>query len=187
MSSTRRSGRAAIIALAVGLAITCDAARAATVNAQLREPGVVWRSDGQAAAPQQLTMRNVAKSFAPELLFVPVGSTIQFPNDDPFYHSIYSLSSADPFDIGFYDTGPGKIVTFAMPGGLAVTCHIHAHMHATIIVVDGPVQQSLGSVRFDGVPQGSFVLHAWSLALGERTTTVRVPAQSANVTLRDPL
>ncbi len=186
LSDRRRHALATVLAL--GLAATAsDAASGATVHAQLRAPGAAWLSDGKPDAPRQATMRNVDKSFVPDILVVPVGSTILFPNDDPFYHSIYSLSKADPFDIGFYDTGPGKIVPFTTAGVVLVSCHIHASMRATILVVDGPEQQSAGAVRFDDVPGGTFVLHAWSEALGERTTTVQVNSAKANVTLPDAL
>jgi len=65
---------------------------AATVVGRLAEPGVVWVSDPAAVHPIAAEMRNVGKTFVPSLVAVPVGSTIRFPNDDPFFHSIYSAS-----------------------------------------------------------------------------------------------
>jgi len=186
LSDCRRRTHATVLSLGLA-AIVCDAANGATVHAQLRGPGTAWLSDGKPDAPRQATMRNVDKSFVPDMVVVPVGSTILFPNEDPFYHSIYSLSKADPFDIGFYDTGPGKVVPFNAAGVVVVSCHIHAFMHATILVVDGPERQSSGTVRFDGVPRGTFVLHAWSETLGERTTMVQVASEKADVTLPDAL
>ena len=124
------------------------------------------------------------KAFHPSLLVIPVGGKVEFPNEDPFFHSIYSTSPADPFDIGFYDTGPGKEVPFPNAGIIDVHCHIHASMHATIIVADGPYAQSAnGAYTLSGVPAGKYELHAWDLAHGDRTMTIDVPNEAADLTI----
>ena len=118
------------------------AASAATIHGAT-DADVVWVSAPKAAPkPIEGVLTNQNRSFIPPLIVIPVGSTMRFPNEDPFFHSIYSTSPADPFDIGFYDTGPGKTVPFPNPGIIDVHCHIHASMHATIIVADGPYAQS---------------------------------------------
>ncbi len=122
-------------------------------------------------------MRNTHKAFVPDVVVITAGSSVRFPNDDAFFHSIYSESSPDPFDIGFYDNGPGKLVTFPKSGVIAVRCHIHGTMHAAIIVVDGPWAQThapgeaytLGNVR-----PGNHVLHMWSPDAGEKTAPVHL-------------
>jgi plastocyanin len=146
---------------------------------------VVWVSAPKAAPkPVDATTTNKDRSFIPPLTVIPVGSTIRFPNEDPFFHSIYSTSPADPFDIGFYDTGPGKEVPFPNAGIIDVHCHIHASMHATIIVADGPYAQSAnGTYALTGVPAGKYELHAWDLAHGERTMTIDVPNEGADLTI----
>ena len=129
-------------------------------------------------------MRNKEKAFVPDVLVVPVGSSVRFPNEDPFFHSIYSDSKIDPFDIGYYGPGPGKSVLFAQPGVIAVHCHIHASMHATIVVTDGPFATSEGGrYEIDGVPPGKHALHAWDPTHGERTLSIVVPANDATVTM----
>jgi hypothetical protein len=89
---------------------------------------------------------------------------VAFPNDDAFYHSVYSVSPSNPFDIGLYDTGPGKLVTFDNPGIVDVRCHVHGSMHATIVVVDGPyvVTTRPGDTYKLDVPRGRHVLHVWT-------------------------
>ena len=147
---------------------------------------VLWISAPKAApkALNEVVVTNKNRSFIPPLTVIPAGSTLRFPNEDPFFHSIYSTSPADPFDIGFYDTGPGKIVSFPNPGIIDVHCHIHASMHATIIVTDGPYALSTnGNYTLAGVPAGKYALHAWSLTEGERTMTVDVPTENAELTL----
>lgn len=162
-------------------------AAGATIVGQLYEPGVVWVTDASAIHPTTEEMRNTGKAFVPQLLVVPVGSTVRFPNDDPFFHSIFSASDADPFDIGFYPSGPGKEETFEHPGVLDVRCHIHALMHANIVVVDGPFAQTDSTFALTHVDPGERVVHAWSLSRGYRTATVRIREPDGAVSLRRSL
>ncbi len=159
-------------------------AAAATVHGAT-DADVVWVSAPKAAPkPIEATLTNKDRTFIPPLTVIPVGSTVRFPNEDPFFHSIYSTSPADPFDIGFYDTGPGKEVPFPNAGIIDVHCHIHASMHATIIVADGPYAiSSNGTYALSGVPAGKYVLHAWDLAHGERLRTIDVANDGADITL----
>ncbi len=151
-------------------------ALAAQYSGALPEPGVVWVSDGsKPAALPEAQMRNAGKAFVPDLLVITAGTPVRFPNDDPFFHSIYSQSGPDPFDIGFYDQGPGKVVEFPLPGVTLVRCHVHGSMHATIIVVDGPwAQTHAPGERYvlTNVRSGSHVLHVWTAADGEKTERI---------------
>lgn len=174
--------RSAIAALAA--CVMPIAASAGTVHGST-DAAIVWVSapDAIPNAPEA-QMRNHYRTFQPPYIVIPVGGTIRFPNDDPFYHSIYSNSTADPFDIGYYGPGPGKVVTFSKPGVIDVHCHIHAAMHANIIVADGPYTvASGGTYTLANVPAGNHALHAWDPVHGERTMNVTVPAASADVTL----
>ncbi len=160
------------------LAARAVPAAASEYRGTLPQPGVVWLSDDSKPAPlAESTMRNDHKSFDPDLLVITAGSSVRFPNDDPFFHSIYSESGPDPFDIGFYDTGPGKVVEFPAPGVVRVRCHVHGSMHATIIVVDGPWAQTHApgdAYVLANVRPGSHVLHTWTLNDGEKTLRVRI-------------
>jgi hypothetical protein len=96
---------------------------------------------------------------------VPAGASVRFPNDDEFYHSVYSISPSNPFDLGLYDNGPGKTVEFDTPGIVEVRCHVHGSMHATIVVVDGPfvtTTQPNERYELDGIARGPHVLHVWT-------------------------
>ncbi|GAC1299947.1 MAG: hypothetical protein NVSMB19_05470 [Vulcanimicrobiaceae bacterium] len=176
-----KHGRTALAAV-VCAALAAAPARAATVSGAVTSSSIVWIAGPIGRIPLQ-EMRNVRKTFAPELIVVPVGGTIRFPNDDPFFHSIYSGSDADPFDIGFYETGPGKDVTFEHPGVLEIRCHIHASMHGTIVVVDGPFVRADGAFSFGKVAPGYTTVSAWNAVDGTRTQRVRVTKGSARVTL----
>lgn len=176
----------AALALGAGLVLSrlaaCGGAEAATVTGSVSSASIVWIAGPIPKTPVQ-EMRNSNKTFVPELIVVPIGGTVRFPNDDPFFHSIYSGSDADPFDIGFYEMGPGKDVTFDRAGVLDVRCHIHASMHATIVVVDGPYLRTEGAFSFGNVAAGDVALSAWNAADGLRTQRVRVKKGNATIAL----
>jgi len=80
----------------------------------------------------RLVQRN--KSFEPHLLVVPVGSVVAFPNHDPFFHNVFSLSQAQSFDLGSYPQGQTRKVTFNKEGKIHVECAIHPEMRMVIEV-----------------------------------------------------
>lgn len=169
--------RAAVAVLSLSLAPL--GAEAATFSGALPSPGIVWITGvAPPIAAEQPTMHQTMRSFVPDLLVIPVGAGVVFPNDDAFYHSVYSESAGNAFDIGLYDMGPGKSVTFAAPGIVEVRCHVHGSMHATIVVVDGPyarTTQPQEHFRLAGLKPGRHQLHVWTPERGEvdRTVVVR--------------
>ncbi len=141
------------------------AAVASTYSGVARAPGVVWITGTAPLPPGDAAIRQTMKAFVPALLVIPPGTSVRFPNDDAFYHSVYSDSPSNPFDLGLYDSGPGKTVVFSNPGVVEIRCHVHGSMHATILVVDGPyavTSQPNERYRIDGVAAGPHALHAWT-------------------------
>ena len=154
------------VSATVAIALACAplGAGAATIRGVAALPSVVWVTGTVPAAVSDAEIRQTAKAFIPAVLVVPAGSSVKFPNDDAFYHSVYSVSESNPFDLGLYDTGPGKSVVFADSGVVEVRCHIHGSMHATIVVVDGPYAMTTHreeAYRLT-VPPGRHVLHVWT-------------------------
>src|ERR1700726_3866509 len=86
--------------------------------------------------PMRLTQHN--KSFEPHLLVVPVGAMVQFPNRDPFFHNVFSLFEGKRFDLGLYEAGTTRNVSFDRPGISFIFCNIHAEMSAIVIALDTP-------------------------------------------------
>jgi len=86
--------------------------------------------------PVSAVLNQKDSHFDPELIVVPEGSTVQFPNLDPIFHNVFSLSKARKFDLGYYPQGQSRSVTFRTPGIVQVYCHIHANMYAAIVVTD---------------------------------------------------
>jgi plastocyanin len=116
--------------------------------------------------------------FEPDLVIIPVGSTIQFPNSDPIFHNIFSLSKTQPFDLGFYPQGQSRTVKFNRSGIVQVYCHIHANMSAAIVVTSSPwygKPAADGSFSWSDVPAGHYRLIAWHKIAGLFKTEVDVP------------
>lgn len=119
------------------------------------------------------------KEFSPHVLVIPVGSTVSFPNHDPFNHNVFSLSVEAPFDLGLYKRGQARSATFARPGIVRVYCNVHAQMSAIVVVRDNPYftqPASDGSFMISGVPPGRYVLHVWHERATEVTRDIDVPA-----------
>ena len=74
----------------------------------------------------------------PRVVAVPVGSEVDFPNDDPFYHNVFSLSRPRTFNLGRYPKGQTRVVRFDKPGIVKVFCDIHSHMSAAVVVFNHP-------------------------------------------------
>ena len=186
MTKAHRSNclRSALIALA--LVASPLATRAATIHGATSAV-VVWITAPTAIPkPTTVDVHNKNRTFDPPVVVIAQGSSVRFPNDDSFYHSIYSDSTIDPFDIGFYGPGPGKTVDFPKPGIINLHCHIHTYMHGTVIVTDGPfAMASNGNYEIDNVPAGKHTLHTWVPLFGEKKFTVTVPAGDSNVTFDD--
>jgi len=63
-----------------------------------------------------------------------VGDSINFRNEDPYFHNVFSLSDAKTFDLGSYPQGQSKKVTFDKPGTVEVECAIHPNMKLVVEV-----------------------------------------------------
>jgi len=124
-----------------------------------------------------------SKALLPHILVVPVGSTIRFPNEDPISHNLFSVSPANPFDLGFYRVGAGKSEVFEKPGIVQIYCNVHPNMSAVVHVMATPYYGYVsadGAFNLEGVPAGKYRLRA-SNELGEATSDV-VVTSSGSVT-----
>lgn len=133
--------------------------------------GVVVYLEGQTGgiqptpAPTRPQVAQHKKQFIPVILPVVKGTAVDFPNQDPFYHNVFSHSSAKNFDLGSYETGESRSVQFDQPGLVTIYCNVHSQMISYVIVLDNPffaMTPSDGTFEIPGVPQGSYTLAAWS-------------------------
>ena len=118
-------------------------------------------------ANSRLVQKN--KSFEPHILVVPVGSMVEFPNHDPFFHNVFSLFEGKRFDLGLYEAGTSRMVRFDRLGISYIFCNIHPEMSAVVITMATPlyaISNRDGQLSLAGVPYGRYMLHVWSEGMG---------------------
>jgi plastocyanin len=117
-----------------------------------------------AARPVTVEIAITDKIYAPHVVVVPLGSTVRFPNHDPFNHNVFSVSEPNSFDLGLYGRGEAKSYTFTHPGLVRVYCNVHPRMVAYVLVMENRYYAqptSDGSFAIDNVPAGRYRLHVW--------------------------
>ncbi|MFN0149154.1 MAG: hypothetical protein ACKVU1_00400 [bacterium] len=127
-------------------------------------------------------LRQKNQAFAPRVLAVPVGATVSFPNDDPFYHNVFSYSAAKRFDLGRYGSGKSKDLTFDKPGLVKVFCEIHSDMVGYIAVLESdlftmPARD--GAYDIAGLAAGEYEVKVWHPDLSEWSSRVAIPESGA--------
>jgi plastocyanin len=138
-----------------------------------------------------VTLSQKARRFGANLLVVPAGATVSFPNEDPIFHNVFSLSKAKAFDLGYYPQGQTRKVTFTRAGVVDVFCHLHPNMSATILVTPSPYfakPAADGSFRLE-IPDelgqaGEYEIVAWHRAAGFFRRRVRLPRAEGESPLR---
>jgi plastocyanin len=140
---------------------------------------VVW-VEGPKVRPRPVraTVVMKGKAFIPRLVIVPVGGTVEFPNEDPIFHNAFSVSGENRFDLDLYKKPKSGSWTFQHPGLVRVYCNIHPQMGAFVLVRDNPFWARAaadGTFAIEGVPAGAWSVKAWHERAGEVTQAVTVP------------
>ena len=169
---------------------------------------VVWLSPIDAVRPARATtgvpryrLVQHHKRFEPGLLVVPVGSVVDFPNLDPWFHNVFSLYRGKRFDLGLYQAGSQRSVKFDRIGPSYLFCNIHPEMTGVVLAIDSElfsVSDRSGRYSISGVAPGRYVLHVWyenakpeSLQALQRQVTIQddsqtLPAILVNATKQAP-
>lgn len=181
--------RMVLTAVLAGAALSASAQNSAVVgtiasgNAAATKSGraslsdvVIWlipRSEPaikntQAPTSERATMIQKDKEFHPRLLVLPTGSSVEFPNRDPFFHNVFSLFNGKVFDLGLYEAGESKEVRFDRPGISYIFCNIHPEMNGIIVTLSTPyyaVSDPSGKFSFKDVPPGEYEMHIFAEGL----------------------
>jgi plastocyanin len=150
---------------------------------------VVWLTPvGAPIDPQlqkeipQLVQRD--KAFHPSLLVIPVGGKVEFPNEDPFFHNVFSLFEGKRFDLGLYESGSTRFVQFDKPGISFIFCNIHVQMSAVVIAVNTPyyaISNARGELSLPNVPPGRYKLQVFHASVAPEA----LRALSREITVAD--
>jgi plastocyanin len=180
--------RAAPMPLLLTMAAPAAGAGTITGKVELVEKGgrkatdlsdVIVYVEGARVKPRPTTATVVmkGKAFAPRVVAVPVGGTVQFPNEDPIFHNAFSVSGENRFDLELYKRPKVGSFTFQHPGIVKVYCNIHPQMSAVVLVRDNPLftrAAADGTFTIENVPSGRYALKAWNERAGEAATEVTV-------------
>ena len=169
---------AGLLALLAGLSPAAVAAATLVINVQTPDghalPGAVITarpldSTPHKPAPVRAVMDQVNRAFEPDLLVIPAGSTVEFPNSDAVSHQIYSFSAAKRFQLPLYRGKPYPPVHFDQPGVVTLGCNIHDDMLAYLLVTDAPYfgrTDGAGAWSAD-LPRGRYRVALWHPRLRE--------------------
>jgi plastocyanin len=178
------------------VAVAIPAAAAGTITGRVDlvdKPGrrtsdlsdvVVYLDDVKPARPKPATATVVmkGKAFFPHVIVIPVGGTVEFPNEDPIFHNAFSVSGENRFDLALYKRPKTGSQTFQHPGVVKVYCNIHPQMSAVVVVLNSPVFTKVGSdgtFTVENVPAGKHTLKAWHERAGDAAVEVTVPEKGA--------
>jgi plastocyanin len=134
-----------------------------------RERVVIYLEGPRFAPPVTAAIEQENRRFRQDTIVIPAGSKVSFPNLDPIFHNVFSLSKAKSFDLGNYPKGETRTVTFNEPGIVYVNCHLHPNMTATIVVTPNQWNARAdrdGHFTLQDVPPGEYTAVAWHKAAG---------------------
>jgi plastocyanin len=132
-----------------------------------------------AVAQTTAKMEQKDRRFIPEIIVIPAGAKVSFPNLDPIFHNVFSLSKTRAFDLGNYPRGETRTVTFPTPGIVYLNCHLHSNMAATIVITPNrwnTMGDRAGKFALNDVPPGEYTLVAWHKTAGFFRQPVRITA-----------
>ena len=149
----------------------------------LESMGPGTRPAGSSPKPAA-TMNQRNQTFAPHVMPVEVGTPVDFPNNDPFPHNVFSNFEGQVFDLQIYAPQTARRVIFRRPGIVRIFCNIHAAMSAVIPVLPTPYfAVTDGTGRFEiQAPAGSYRLQFWH----ERAQPEALARLAQNVALSGP-
>jgi len=106
--------------------------------------------------------------FAPHIMAVQVGTTVEFLNSDNVQHNVFWTSiSGDKkagHNLGTWPKGEKRPYTFDKVGVVPLLCNVHPEMEGYIVVTPTPYfveTEDNGNYKIKDVPDGSYTVTAW--------------------------
>jgi plastocyanin len=171
-------------------AVTGRIALEGAANPAAAASTVVWLMPAGSAAsttpvpPMHAVLAQKNKMFEPHMLVVTRGSSVEFPNRDPWFHNVFSLFNGKRFDLGLYEAGSSRTVHFDREGVSFIFCNIHPEMSAVVVVLGSSyfaTTNKTGDFAISNVPAGNYTFHIWN----ENALPETLKALSREVQVRD--
>ncbi len=132
---------------------------------------------------QPVVMDQKGKEFLPHVLPILKGTTVDFLNDDPFAHNVFSPDdTADQVNLGSWKQGEKKSHTFSKLGNAVMLCNLHPEMEGWIVVLPTPyfaVTDEKGDYTIKDVPDGKYTLKTWHQKLGPSQSEATVTSSAS--------
>jgi len=148
---------------------------------------VLWIADGPKAAKDasksKVTLDQKQCEYAPHVLAMPAGGTLQIVNGDKLFHNVHARDG-DRTVFNYAMPVPNHVIPKPLKeaGVLRITCDVHPWMRAWVHVLATSafaVTDDSGGYTISGVPPGKHTLKLWHERLGEKEQQVNVPAGGA--------
>ena len=104
-------------------------------------PGNKWEPSSK---PVQVDQQGCV--YAPRVVIVPVGGTVEFLNSDPLLHNLHSVSTENPTVNRTQPKGRTIPVIFKKAETVRVDCDLHTWMRAWVVATDYPFIAVTGPV-----------------------------------------
>ncbi len=163
------------------LTLATTSAASLSGKVQLSDSLVPAGSPPATISSRHFRMLQKDKNFLPHILPIPAGSIVDFPNDDPIFHSAFSSYNGQVFDVGLYPPGETRSVRFTRPGVVRVFCNIHPAMSAVILVLTTPyfaTTDKNGAFHIEA-PPGEYELNVFH----ERATEATLNSLTRRITI----
>ena len=145
------------------------------------EDVVIWltpmQSPGAASPGPTARLLQKNKKFIPHVVAVTQGTQIEFPNQDLFFHSVFSIHQGKTMDLGLYESGAAHKIRFNQAGVSYIFCKIHPEMSAVVVVLQTrffAITDAAGDFQISHVPPGRYRLELWH----ERAAKQELEAQA---------
>ena len=141
------------------------------------------QDSAMAATSTRATMLQQGQRFRPFILPIQVGTTVEFPNRDPFRHHVYSFAKAKTFELKLYDSSEAETMIFDREGIIPLGCNIHDNMLSYIYVVGTPhfaQTDENGKSVIEALPAGEYTVEAWHPNQKSDVTTTDITVTADN-------
>src|ERR1700757_1953044 len=119
--------------------------------------------------------------FAPHIVAVQQGATVDFQNDDNVAHNVFWPSvggdKKQTKNLGTWPKGEKRSFTFDKAGVVPLLCNVHPDMAGYLIVSPTPyfaVTDETGNYKIKDVPDGSYKVVVWHEGAKNQSAAVTV-------------